>query len=101
MMTQLLEQLINGIISGAAYALVSLGLTLTYGVLGIVNFAHGELYMVGAYLSFFLVVTFHVNYFLTVAVVFGAGLILGSVVNQIVFRPLKTREKLGRAQGGE
>jgi branched-chain amino acid transport system permease protein len=49
--------------------------------------------MVGAYLSFFLVVTFHVNYFLTVAVVFGAGLILGSVVNQIVFRPLKTRDK--------
>src|ERR1035438_5509078 len=93
MMTQLVEQLINGIISGAAYALVALGLTLTYGVLGIVNFAHGELYMVGAYLSFLLVVTFHVNYFLAVGVVFAAGLVLGSIVNHLVFRPLRTRDK--------
>jgi branched-chain amino acid transport system permease protein len=94
MWDQGLTQLYNGLIAGSAYALVALGLTLVYGVLGVVNFAHGELYMLGAYLVFFLVVTAKVNFFLAVPLVFVAGLIFGPLINEVVFEPLRGQHKI-------
>ena len=47
----LLQQLINGITLGSMYALIALGYTMVYGILGLINFAHGEIYMMGAYLG--------------------------------------------------
>jgi branched-chain amino acid transport system permease protein len=47
----LLQQLVNGITLGAVYALIALGYTMVYGILGLINFAHGEIYMLGAYLG--------------------------------------------------
>lgn len=47
------EQLLNGILSGAIYALIALGYTMVYGVLKLINFAHGEVYMLGAYIALF------------------------------------------------
>jgi branched-chain amino acid transport system permease protein len=91
---QLLSQLLNGVITGSAYALVALGLTLVYGVLGIVNFAHGELYMLGAYLAFLLVVVLEVDYFLALPLVFAAGLMAGPVLNRLAFAPLRNQPKI-------
>ena len=50
-----LQHLLNGITIGGSYALIALGYTLVYGVLKLINFAHGEIYMIGAYLGFILV----------------------------------------------
>ena len=47
----LLQQLINGITLGAVYALIALGYTMVYGILELINFAHGEIYMLGAYIA--------------------------------------------------
>src|SRR5579864_1056640 len=47
------EQLVNGIFLGAIYALIALGYTMVYGILRLINFAHGEVYMLGAYMSLF------------------------------------------------
>ena len=50
-----LQHLLNGITIGGSYALIALGYTLVYGVLKLINFAHGEIYMIGAYLGFIIV----------------------------------------------
>ena len=47
----LLQQIINGLTVGGVYALIALGYTLVYGILELINFAHGEIYMIGAYLG--------------------------------------------------
>jgi branched-chain amino acid transport system permease protein len=91
---QIFSQLLNGMITGSAYALVALGLTLTYGVLGIVNFAHGELYMLGAFLAFLLVAVLKIDYFLALPLVFAAGFLLGPVINRVAFVPLQRQPKI-------
>jgi branched-chain amino acid transport system permease protein len=50
---QIIQQLVNGISAGSIYALLALGYTMVYGVLGLINFAHGEVFMVAAYVAFF------------------------------------------------
>ena len=49
---QLVQQLINGISLGSIYALIALGYTMIYGILKLINFAHGDIYMLGAYIGF-------------------------------------------------
>lgn len=88
-MEQLLQQVANGIMVGGIYGLVALGLTLIYGVLYIPNFALGHQAMIGAYITFFLVSLFGVNYFLAVAIAMGAMALLGVATERLVFRPIK------------
>src|SRR6059058_5789622 len=52
-MSEFLQQLINGLSLGAIYALIALGYTMVYGVLGLINFAHSDVFMVGAYVGIF------------------------------------------------
>jgi branched-chain amino acid transport system permease protein len=83
------QQLINGIILGSVYALVALGLTLIYGILHVPNFAHGMIYMLGAYVSYFLVVDYDLNFFAAVglSMIIMAG--LGVVIERVFFRPVQ------------
>jgi branched-chain amino acid transport system permease protein len=73
--TYFLQLVINGVVIGAFYALLAMGLSLIFGVLEIVNFAHGEFYMLGAMAAFYLVGNVHLGYWASVAcvVVMGAG----------------------------
>ena len=50
---QVLQQLVNGISLGSIYALIALGYTMIYGIIKLINFAHGDIYMVGAYIGFY------------------------------------------------
>ena len=50
-MAYFLQQLINGLTLGAIYALIAIGYTMVYGIIGMINFAHGEIYMIGAFVS--------------------------------------------------
>src|SRR2546421_994445 len=54
-MTEFLQQLINGLAQGSIYALIALGYTMVYGVLRFINFAHGDVYMLGAFFGSFMV----------------------------------------------
>jgi branched-chain amino acid transport system permease protein len=83
------QQVLNGLTLGSVYALVALGLTLVYGILHIPNFAHGALYMVGAYAAFFLGVSLGANYWVAMlgAAVFTAGLAV--LCDRLVFHPLR------------
>src|SRR5574341_233319 len=84
-----LQQVANGLVNGMSYVLVAVGLTLVFGVLRIVNFAHGEFYMLGAFLTFFGSQLLGLRYVpaVIVATVVVAG--LGIVANQLFFRPLR------------
>ncbi|MBL8690733.1 MAG: branched-chain amino acid ABC transporter permease LivH, partial [Rhodospirillaceae bacterium] len=50
-MEYFLQQLINGVTLGAIYGLIAIGYTMVYGIVGMINFAHGEVYMIGAFIS--------------------------------------------------
>jgi branched-chain amino acid transport system permease protein len=84
-----LQQVFNGIMLGSTYAIVALGLTLVFGILNIPNFAHGHLYMLGAYICFSLITLFGFGFWPAVIVsTIGLGLV-GIVVERLVYRPLK------------
>src|SRR5205814_5048599 len=73
------QLLLNGIVMGVIYALVAMGLSLIFGVLEIVNFAHGEFYMLGAMLAYFLTVHWGFGYWPTIAVVTVTAMAVGYV----------------------
>ncbi len=85
------QQVFNGIMLGSTYAIVALGLTLVFGILHIPNFAHGHLYMLGAYVSFFLMTLYGFGFWpALIASVVILGLI-GIVVERVVYRPLRDK----------
>jgi len=86
-MALLLQSLINGVMLGSIYAMVALGLTLIFSILEIPNFAHGALYMIGAYISFMLISSLEMNYWFALIVSMAALFIFGMLVEKFVYRP--------------
>jgi branched-chain amino acid transport system permease protein len=89
-MTLFIQQIINGLILGGSYTLIALGLTMIYGILYVANFAHGPVYMLGAFVSFFMLTLYGFGFFssMLISMVLIAG--LGIVIERLVFRPLRT-----------
>lgn len=83
------QQVMNGLTLGSIYGLVALGLTLVYGILHIPNFAHGALYMVGAFMSYFFMVDLGANYWLAMAGSAAVVGLLGVLCERLVFHPLR------------
>jgi len=83
------QEALNGLVLGSIYALVALGLALVYGTMQIPNFAHGHLYMLGAYAAFFAITVLHAPYWpaMLFAVIVLAG--IGLVLERVVFRQLR------------
>lgn len=84
-----LQQLLNGLTLGSIYGLVALGLTLVYGILHIPNFAHGALYMVGAYAAYIVMVDWGGNYWVAMAFAAGVVAVLAVTCERLVFNPLR------------
>ena len=93
-MTLFLQQLVNGVALGSIYSLVALGLTLVYGVLGVPNFAHGALYMLGAYVAFAAVTALGLPYLVALAAAVAALALAGALLERLVFRPLEGRPQV-------
>jgi branched-chain amino acid transport system permease protein len=91
MLTVILQQGINGVVVGSLYVLVALGLTLIYGVLVQINFAHADIVTLGAFTAYFVTHLFSGNYFAGIAVALIVGGILGWLVNAVIFAPLRER----------
>ncbi|MGE0315237.1 MAG: branched-chain amino acid ABC transporter permease [Lautropia sp.] len=98
--TLLAQQCINGVYLGCMYVLVSLGLTLIYGVMNQINFAHSDFVTWGAFAAFFFATRLAAHalgipdtaaYLLSVVVAFGVGCLLGYLINATVFAPLRER----------
>jgi branched-chain amino acid transport system permease protein len=84
-----LQQTINGMVLGSLYVLVALGLTLIYGVLVQINFAHADIVTLGAFAAYFFTQRFGGHYVLGIVVALAVGAILGWLINSLVFVPLR------------
>ena len=88
MLTLALDLAINGLVMGIFYALMAVGLSLIFGILKIVNFAHGEFYMVGAYAYTLIALGFGISAWLSLPIAFLVGVAVGLVVERLLMRPL-------------
>lgn len=85
----LLQVLINGLFLGGVYALISLGLTLIFGVVRVINFAHGEILMISMYVSYFCFSQLGLNPYLSLIIVIPAMFLMGILVDQVIIRPIR------------
>ncbi|MDN5586798.1 MAG: branched-chain amino acid ABC transporter permease, partial [Brevibacterium sp.] len=88
-MTLFTQQLFNGIALGGIYCLAAIGLTLVFGVLRIPNLAHGALYMLGAYVTYFFLTTVGVPYVAAIGIAALVLFVLGVLLERLVFHPLR------------
>ena len=98
------QELVNGLTTGALYSLVALGFSMVYGVLKLLNFAHGDLYMIGAYIGYFVLqwfggaahVSIPVPLLLVIMFVLAAGLVggLGVAIERFAYRPLRDAPRI-------
>jgi len=88
MLETILQLIINGLLLGGIYALISIGLTLIFGVLEIINFAHGEFLMLGMYASFWLFELLGVDPYLSLFILIPAFFLLGLAVQRIIIQPI-------------
>ena len=100
-MDTLLQQLINGLSLGAIYALIALGYTMVYGVLRLINFAHGDVYMLGAFAGYFLANALELDanpsVLGAIAVTMGAMAIcaaIGVIIERFAYRPVREHSRL-------
>ena len=103
-MTFFFQELVNGITTGALYALVALGFSMVYGVLKLLNFAHGDLYMVGAFIGYFvlqlsggpLALRIPVPLLVVIMFVVAAALVggLGVAIERFAYRPLRNAPRI-------
>ncbi|MGH7418453.1 MAG: branched-chain amino acid ABC transporter permease, partial [Candidatus Rokuibacteriota bacterium] len=89
-MEALPQHLVNGLVLGGTYALLGIGLTLIFGLMNVVNFAHGEFYTLGAYAAFAALAWAGVDFFVAVLAAIAAGAALGCVCEVTLLRPLRT-----------
>lgn len=86
-----LQQVVNGFTLGSTYAVIALGYTLIFGVLNIVNMAHGEIFMIGAFVGLMLVTKFNVGIVGALIGAMAAGAALGYLLERIALRPLRRK----------
>jgi len=97
-----LQQLVNGLTVGSTYALIAIGYTMVYGIIGMINFAHGEVYMIGSYAAFIAIVGLGMmgldSLPLIIVAAFAASIIVTSAygysIERIAYRPLRGSNRL-------
>ena len=89
MFINLIEQLINGLRTGSIYALISLGYTMVYGIAKMINFAHGDIIMVGAYTLYVAVSLFNLPIWAAIIITVTVCSFLGIIVEKVAYKPLR------------
>ncbi len=89
-----LQQLVNGLTVGGVYALIAVGYTMVYGVIELINFAHGEIYMLGAFIAYHLVTVYHVPFFVAGIVAVATCAVIGILLDIVAYRPLRQAPRL-------
>jgi len=100
-MDYFIELLFSGLTRGAIYALIALGYTMVYGIIGLINFAHGEIYMIGAFTAFIVATVLSVYGFPLLSIVIIAGIAAvvwassyGYTIEKIAYKPLRHAPRL-------
>jgi branched-chain amino acid transport system permease protein len=82
-------QLINGLTQGSIYALIAIGFVIIFGTMNLVTFAHGEVYMAGAFAGYFALTVWHLPWYIALVLGMVVGWILGYLMEKVAFRPLR------------
>ena len=93
-MDTFIQQMINGLTLGSVYALIALGYTLVYGIIKLLNFAHGDIFMVGSFVSYYLILSFNMNVFVAFLGTMAITAVLGVVTAQIAYKPLRNAPRI-------
>ncbi len=89
-----IQQLINGLFLGSIYALMALGYTMVYGIIKLINFAHGEIYMIGAFIGYFLLNQFQMGFFPALLLAMAGSALLGVLIEFLAYRPLRKSTRI-------
>ncbi|CAM3427838.1 high-affinity branched-chain amino acid ABC transporter permease LivH [Parendozoicomonas haliclonae] len=97
-----IQQLLNGLTLGSTYALIAIGYTMVYGIIGMINFAHGEVYMIGSYVSFIVLAGLAMMGIDSVTLMLAAAFIIsiiitstyGYSIERVAYRPLRGKNRL-------
>jgi len=91
---QVLQQLINGLSLGSIYALIALGYTMVYGIIQLINFAHGDVYMFGAYVGYFSMSVLRLGVFESLLIAMVLCTVLGVLIERIAYKPLRNSSRI-------
>ena len=93
-MSLFVSQLFNGLQTGSVYALVALGYSMVYGIILLLNFAHGDIIMVGAYTAFYAMTAFHLHPIFSVVLAVITSTLLGVAIEKVAYTPLRSAPRL-------
>ena len=93
-MHQFVQQLINGVSLGSIYALIALGYTMIYGILKLINFAHGDVYMLGAYIGFFCTSMLKLSFLPSIIVAMVGTALAGMIIERVAYRPMRNAPRI-------
>ncbi len=93
-MSIVINQLVNGLQSGSIYALVALGYSMVYGIILLLNFAHGDIIMVGAYAAWMCMVNFQCHPIVSMIIAIVTSMVLGVVIEKVAYTPLRSAPRL-------
>ena len=93
-MEQFLQQIINGISLGSIYALIALGYTMVYGIIKLINFAHCDVYMLGAYVGYLCMTSFHLGFLPSMLLAMVFCIVVGITIEKIAYRPLRNATRI-------
>ncbi|WFA07967.1 branched-chain amino acid ABC transporter permease [Tissierella sp. Yu-01] len=93
-MEQIIQQLINGVSLGSIYALIALGYTMVYGIINLINFAHGDIYMMGAFVGYAITTFLGLGFIPSLIISMVACSILGMVIEKIAYKPLRNSSRI-------
>ena len=91
---EVFQQLINGLSLGSIYALIALGYTMVYGIIQLINFAHGDVLMVGAYVGWFSMTGLHLNVVEALLASMLTCAVLGVVIERVAYKPLRNSSRI-------
>ncbi|MBM7870898.1 branched-chain amino acid transport system permease protein [Clostridium pascui] len=93
-MEQTLQQLVNGLSLGSIYALIALGYTMVYGIINLINFAHGDIYMLGAYIGFAVTTFLHVGFIPAIIISMVSCAAIGIIVEKVAYKPIRNSTRI-------
>ncbi len=91
---ELIQQLVNGLSLGSIYALIALGYTMVYGIVKLINFAHGDVFMVGAFVGFYSITILELSFIPALLISMIACAIFGVVIERIAYKPLRNATRI-------
>lgn len=92
--SQFCQQLINGISLGSIYALIALGYTMIYGIMKLINFAHGDIYMLGAYFGFYAITALGLPFIPSIIFAMACSAIAGMIIERVAYRPMRNAPRI-------